>query len=230
MSHPGEEPRPNTKHSNGRPSGLRTLLIGIAGGTGSGKTTIARKVVEAMPAGSAVLLDHDSYYHDQSHLSREERAAVNYDHPDALDNELLMRHLQALRDGRPLDKPVYDFTTHCRKEETLRVPWAPVVVVEGILILADPRLRDLLDIKIFVDTDPDIRVFRRVRRDMEERGRSFESVRKQYYGTVRPMHLQYVEPSKMWADLIIPEGGHNVVALDLVIGKLLRFLETTRLG
>ena len=230
MSHTRKDPPTGPGPSKGGRPAPRTLFIGIAGGTGSGKTTIARKVVEAMPADSAVLLDHDSYYQDQSHLSQEERGAVNYDHPDALDNELLMRHLQALREGRPLDKPVYDFTTHCRREETLKVPWAPVVVVEGILILADPRLRDMLDIKIYVDTDPDIRVFRRVRRDMEERGRSFESVRKQYYTTVRPMHLQYVEPSKMWADLIIPEGGHNVVALDLVIGKLLRFLETTTLG
>lgn len=226
----GGEKRSDPDRPGGSVDRPQTLFVGIAGGTGSGKTTVARKVVEALPDGGAVLLDHDSYYRDQSHLSVEVRAAVNYDHPDALDNELLLSHLEALRAGRSVEKPVYDFTIHSRRTETVTVLWAPVVVVEGILILADPRLRDVLDIKIFVDTDPDIRVFRRVRRDMEERGRSFESVRKQYYSTVRPMHLQYVEPSKMWADLIIPEGGHNVVALDLVIGKLLRFLDSTNSG
>jgi uridine kinase len=203
----------------------KTLVVGIAGGTGSGKTTIARKIVGGLPAGKAVLLDHDSYYRDQSNLPLSERIKVNYDHPDALDNGLLLEHLQALRAGRSVDKPVYDFTIHSRKEEVTDVRWAPVVVVEGILILADEKVRSEMDIKIFVDTDADIRVFRRVRRDMEERGRDFESIRKQYYSSVRPMHLQFVEPSRMWADLIIPEGGHNLVALDLVIGKLLRFLE-----
>lgn len=203
----------------------QTLTIGIAGGTGSGKTTIARKIVEALPMGKAVLLDHDSYYRDQSHLSVEQRAELNFDHPDSLENELLIEHLTALRNGESIEKPTYDFTCHCRKAETFKIAWAPVVVLEGILILADPGLRSLLDIKIFVDTDPDIRVFRRIRRDMRERGRDFESIRQQYYSTVRPMHMQFVDPSKRQADIIIPEGGHNTIAMDLVIGKLLRYLD-----
>ena len=203
-----------------------TLVIGIAGGTGSGKTTIARKIVEALPEGTAVLMDHDSYYRDLSHLPMEERVKVNFDHPDSLDNDLLIEHIKELRAGNGVDKPIYDFKLHTRLAETEPVPWAPVVVVEGILILADPRVRELLDIKVFVDTDADIRLFRRIRRDMRDRGRSFESIRAQYYATVRPMHLQFVEPSKRWADLIIPEGGHNMVALDMVIGKLLQFLSS----
>ena len=201
------------------------LIIGIAGGTGSGKTTIAKKIVASIPHKNAVLLDHDSYYCDQSHLSPEQRLKVNYDHPDSLENELLIEHLKRLRQGVPVQKPIYDFTTHSRRQETEEVPSAPIVVVEGILILADPAVRREMDIKVFVDTDPDIRVFRRIRRDMKERGRSFMSVRKQYYETVRPMHLQFVEPSKRWSDLIIPEGGHNAIALDMVIGKLLRHVE-----
>ena len=203
-----------------------TLVIGIAGGTGSGKTTIARKIVEALPPGTAVLMDHDSYYRDLSHLPMEERVKVNFDHPDSLDNDLLIEHIKALRAGNGVNKPIYDFKQHTRLPETEPVPWAPVVVVEGILILADPKVRELLDIKVFVDTDADIRLFRRIRRDMRDRGRSFESIRAQYYATVRPMHLQFVEPSKRWADLIIPEGGHNMVALDMVIGKLLQFLSS----
>ncbi len=203
-----------------------TLVIGIAGGTGSGKTTIARKIVEALPRGTAVLVDHDSYYRDLTHLPLEERVKVNFDHPDSLDNDLLIDHLRRLRSGKAVDKPIYDFKQHTRLPQTERVPWAPVVVVEGILILADPNVRDLLDIKVFVDTDADIRLFRRIRRDMRERGRSFDSIRSQYYSTVRPMHLQFVEPSKRWADVIIPEGGHNMVALDMVIGKLLQFLSS----
>jgi uridine kinase len=203
----------------------KTLIIGIAGGTGSGKTTVARKVVEAMPVGKAVLLDHDSYYRDRSDLTLEQRAQLNFDHPEALENELLVEHLDSISGGKTIRKPVYDFTTHTRSKQTVSIPWAPVVVVEGILILSDPALRRLLDIKVFVDTDPDIRAFRRIRRDMRERGRDFEAIRKQYYETVRPMHLQFVEPSKRWADIIIPEGGHNTIALDLVIGRMLRHLD-----
>jgi uridine kinase len=203
---------------------MGAILVGIAGGTGSGKTTIAQNIMARLPPGSSVLIDHDSYYRPFSHLSLEERQQLNFDHPDALDNDLLVSHLQDLRAGRGVDKPVYNFVTHCREDGTERIEPAPIVIVEGILILADERIRDLLDLKLFVDTDPDIRVLRRVRRDMEQRGRSFQSVREQYYRTVRPMHLQFVEPSKRWADLIVPEGGENTIALDVVGARLMQFL------
>ena len=198
------------------------LVIGVAGGTGSGKTTIARKLVDAMPRGSALIVEYDAYYRDRSDLSPDQRAALNYDHPDALESELLADHLRLLRTGQPIDAPIYDFRTHTRVSETRRVVPTPVVVVEGILTLAQPAVREQLDIKIFVDTDPDIRVFRRVRRDLEERGRTFASIREQYYRTVRPMHNQFVEPSKRWADLIIPEGGDNHVALEILVARLLQ--------
>jgi uridine kinase len=201
-------------------------MIGIGGGTGSGKTTVARKVAAGLPAGSVVIIEHDSYYRDRRDLSPEERARLNYDHPDALDNEMFVEHLGALRTGRPVDVPAYDFKIHLRRPETRRVEPAPVVIVEGILVFVDERVRQLLDMKIFVDTDADIRIMRRIRRDIEERGRDFGSIREQYYNTVRPMHLQFVEPSKRWADLIIPEGGENRVALDLLVGKLLYVLST----
>jgi len=196
------------------------LIIGIAGGTGSGKSTIARNLGAGLPAEHVVTLDHDSYYRDRPDLDFEARAQINFDHPDALDTPLLVEHLQALRAGRSVQIPVYDFKTHRRLQETRAVEPRPVVVVEGILVFVDPALRSLLDIKVFVDTDADIRVFRRIRRDLSQRGRSFESVRDQYYKHVRPMHLEFVEPSKRWADLIIPEGGDNHVALDVIIGKL----------
>ena len=198
------------------------LVIGVAGGTGSGKTTIARKLVDALPHGSAVIVEYDAYYRDRSDLSPDQRAALNYDHPDALESELLAEHLRLLRAGQPVDAPIYDFRNHTRRQETRRIAPTPVVVVEGILTLAQPAVREQLDIKIFVDTDPDIRVFRRVRRDLEERGRTFASVREQYYRTVRPMHNQFVEPSKRWADLIIPEGGDNHVALEILVARLLQ--------
>lgn len=204
-----------------------SLVIGVAGGTGSGKTTVARKIRESLPAGTAVILDHDSYYRDRSDLPLAERERLNYDHPDSLDNALLRRDLDLLRAGEVVHKPVYDFGTHTRLQKTVAVSRAPIIIVEGILILVDEALRSRFDIKLFIDTDADIRVFRRVRRDMERRGRTFASIRQQYYATVRPMHLQFVEPSKRWADLIIPEGGQNRVALDLIVGKLLNFLETT---
>ncbi len=199
---------------------MKPFMVGIAGGTGSGKSTIAQKIREGIPDGACATLDHDSYYREHPELTGEERALVNYDHPDALDNDLLLRHLDALRSGCAVDVPIYDFVTHSRKRETRRVEPRPVVVVEGILTFVDPRVRERLDVKIFVDTDPDIRVFRRIRRDMEHRGRTFQQVREQYYTTVRPMHLQFVEPSKRWADLIIPEGGNNSVAIEMIIGRL----------
>jgi len=192
------------------------LVLGIAGGSGSGKSTIARAILAALPAGSGVLLEQDHYYRAQSHLPLEERERVNYDHPDALEIELLCDHLDALRRGEAIDRPTYDFAIHDRAPEPLHVPPARVIVVEGILVLADERLRERLDVKIYVDTDPDIRLMRRIRRDLEHRGRSFQQVRKQYYETVRPMHLAFVEPSKRFADVIVPEGGENRVALELI--------------
>lgn len=196
------------------------LILGIAGGSGSGKTTIAENIARALPESEVTTLEHDSYYRDRSDLTYEERCALNYDHPGSLETELLVAHLEALRRGEAVAVPVYDFNSHARQAASRRVRPTPVVIVEGILTFVDPRLRALLDIKIFVDTDADIRAFRRIRRDLEKRGRSFASVREQYYSTVRPMHLEFVEPSKRWADIIIPEGGNNRVAIDLVIGKL----------
>ena len=196
------------------------LVLGIAGGSGSGKSTIARAILAALPAGAGVLLEQDNYYRAQSHLPLEERERVNYDHPDALEMELLCEHLDALRAGRAIMRPTYEFASHDRAAEGLRVEPAPVIVVEGILVLADERLRARFDVKIFVDTDPDIRVMRRIRRDLEHRGRTFAQVRKQYYETVRPMHLAFVEPSKRYSDVIIPEGGQNRVALELIMSHV----------
>ena len=196
---------------------MEPLLIGIAGGTGSGKTTIAHGLAAALPVESVAILQHDSYYRDRPDLSFEDRSKLNFDHPDALETTLLVEHLRTLKSGKAVQAPNYDFTTHRRRPETRRIEPTPVVLVEGILVLADENLRSMLDIKVFVDTDADIRAFRRIRRDIEQRGRSFQSVRDQYYVTVRPMHLQFVEPSKRWADVIIPEGGENRVALDLLV-------------
>lgn len=198
------------------------VFIGIAGGTGSGKSTIAKNLAEGLPAGSAQIVDHDAYYKDLAHLPFEERVMVNFDHPDSLETSLLVRQLDALREGRGIDVPLYDFATHTRRKETRRVEPTPLIIVEGILVFVEEELRKRLDVKIFVDTDADIRVMRRIRRDLEHRGRSFQSIRDQYYKTVRPMHLQFVEPSKRWADVIVPEGGNNRVALDLLVGKLVR--------
>jgi uridine kinase len=196
------------------------LLIGIAGGTGSGKSTVARKIAEGLPPGSVGVIDHDAYYRDRPELSPAERGKVNYDHPDSLDNDLLVSHLTALKSGQPVEIPIYDFKTHSRLQDRRRLLPTRILIVEGILVFVEARVRQLLDVKIFVDTDADLRVFRRIRRDLEQRGRTFQSIREQYYTTVRPMHLQFVEPSKRWADLIIPEGGENHIAVDLVRGKL----------
>ena len=200
----------------------RPLCIGIAGGTGSGKSTVARKLMSALPAGRCSVIDHDAYYRDLAHLPLAARAETNFDHPASLESSLLAEHLHALRAGRAVDIPIYDFVTHTRRAETRRVEPAALVIVEGILVFVEPEVRNLLDIKIFVDTDADIRLMRRIRRDLEQRGRSFASVRDQYYATVRPMHLEFVEPSKRWADLIVPEGGDNHVALDVLLGGLAR--------
>jgi len=204
---------------------MQPLLIGIAGGTGSGKSTVASKIAAGLPSEAVAIIDHDSYYRDQSHLTVDERAQLNFDHPDALDNDLLVSHLAELRAGRAVDVPIYDFKTHARLAQRRHQRPTRILIVEGILVFVEERVRQLLDVKIFVDTDADIRVFRRVRRDLEQRGRTFQSVREQYYKTVRPMHLQFVEPSKRWADLIIPEGGDNHIAIDLVLGKLRHVLD-----
>ena len=200
----------------------RPYVVGIAGGTGSGKTTVAERLAAAMPPGRCVTIDHDAYYRDQSHLPPAARADVNYDHPSALDSALFAEHLSELRAGRAVEVPIYDFATHTRRTQTRSVAPASVIIVEGILVFADAALREQMDIRIFVDTDADIRLMRRIRRDLEERGRTFQSVRDQYYATVRPMHIEHVEPSKRWADLILPEGGNNRVALDILLGQLWR--------
>ncbi len=197
---------------------MTPLIIGIAGGTGSGKTTVARRLRDALPG--CVLMEHDWYYRDRGHLPPAERETVNYDHPDALDSDLLAEHLAWLREGKPIAAPIYDYLTHTRSRECRHIAPAPVVIVEGILVLAESALRAQMDIKVFVDTDADIRVFRRIRRDLEQRGRSFASVRDQYYQSVRPMHLQFVEPSKRWADLILPEGGENQVGIEILLARL----------
>lgn len=202
----------------------RPLVVGIAGGTGSGKTTVAQRLARAMPPGRCVMIEHDAYYRDQSHLSTDERAAINYDHPSSLESPLLAAHLRELRAGRAVEVPIYDFATHTRRAESRQVAPARVILVEGILVFAEPALREQMDIKLFVDTDPDIRLMRRIRRDLEERGRTFQSVRDQYYATVRPMHIEHVEPSRRWADLIIPEGGDNDVALEVLLGQLWRIV------
>jgi len=197
----------------------RPLVVGIAGGTGSGKTTVAHKLAAAM-SGRSVTIEHDAYYRDQSHLPLAERAQINYDHPSSLETSLLVEHLRELRAGRAVEVPSYDFATHTRRAERRRFEPARVIIVEGILVFTDPALRELMDVKIFVDTAPDIRLMRRIRRDLEQRGRTFSSVRDQYYATVRPMHIEHVEPSKRWADLIVPEGGDNTVAIDVLLGQL----------
>lgn len=198
------------------------LTIGIAGGSGSGKTTVARKVRDELSDEAVALIEHDAYYRDRPDLSYDERRQLNFDHPDALETSLLIEHLRELRAGRGVDVPVYDFRTHRRAEERRRVDPHPVVILEGIMVFVDETLRSLLDVKIYVDTDSDIRAFRRIRRDIEQRGRTFESVREQYYSTVRPMHLRFVEPSKRWADVIIPEGGENRRGIELVTALVQR--------
>lgn len=199
---------------------MKRFVIGVAGGTGSGKTTVAQKIAESVASDVVTLIEHDSYYRDRSDLSFEERSQLNFDHPDSLETSLLVEHLRKLKSGETVDMPVYDFTTHSRKAESVRVHSTPVIVVEGILAFVDSALRDLCDLRVFVDTDADIRVFRRIRRDIEQRGRNFADIREQYYNTVRPMHLQFVEPSKRYAHVILPEGGSNAIALDLIVGKV----------
>lgn len=198
----------------------RPFVIGVAGGTCSGKTTVSRRIQETVGPTQLAYLQHDSYYHDHSHLSPEERARCNYDHPDSLDTRLMVSHLRALCHWEAADVPLYDFARHARLPETHRVLPAPVVLVEGILLFVEPDLREIMDMRIYVDTDADIRFIRRLHRDVNERGRTLESIISQYLNTVRPMHLEFVEPSKRYADLIVPEGGNNRVAMEMIISRV----------
>ncbi|WP_040211590.1 uridine kinase [Clostridium polynesiense] len=203
----------------------KPILIGITGGTGSGKSTVAKEIYKKFTEDCIAMIEQDSYYKDQSHLSLEDRVKTNYDHPDAFDNELLVEHLQKLLKGYSIEKPIYDFSIHNRKKETIRVEPKEIIIVEGILVLEDPKLRDILDIKIYVDTDADVRIIRRLVRDINERGRTVESVINQYLSVVRPMHLQFTEPTKRYADIIIPEGGHNKVAIDILVANIKQILQ-----
>ncbi len=206
----------------------RGILIGLAGGSGSGKTMVTRRLIEQLGSDRVIVVEQDSYYRDLSHLPFAERAAQNFDHPDAMDSELLIRHVQELLHGRAVDIPLYDFTQHLRLRETRSTGPHDVIVLEGILMLDNPDLRKLMDIKVYVDTDADIRFIRRLKRDTQERGRTMASVVEQYERTVRPMHLQFVEPSKRYADIIIPEGGFNNVAIDLLRTKIVALLRERR--
>jgi uridine kinase len=202
------------------PDRLTPLVIGIAGGSGSGKTTVAQTILQRVGPDRISFLQHDAYYKDLSGLPPAQRAEVNFDHPNSLENELLIQQIQRLSDGKAVEVPIYDFSTHSRTTRTFTVQPRGVILVEGILIFAEPELRSLFDVKIFVDTDPDLRFIRRLQRDIMERGRSTDSVIKQYLATVRPMHLEFVEPSKRYADVIIPEGGFNAAALDMVVARI----------
>jgi uridine kinase len=204
------------------------VVIGIAGGTGSGKTTVANVIVERIGADHIAYLPHDAYYKDLSDLPDNQRTQINFDHPDSLDTELFFEHILCLKNKQPIAMPVYDFKTHSRTNQIRRILPQPVILVEGILIFIESKLRKLFDIKIFVDTDPDIRFIRRLQRDITERGRTTESVIQQYLTTVRPMHLEFVEPSKRYADVIIPEGGLNTVAMDMVVARLEALLRMNR--
>jgi uridine kinase len=199
---------------------MEPVVIGVAGGTGSGKTTVAQAILKGASTEQISLIQHDAYYKDLSDLPQAQRAMFNFDHPDALDNGLLIDHLRELKAGRPIEMPVYDFTTHTRTGQTRHVEPHPVILVEGILIFADSSLRRLMDVKIYVDTDADIRFIRRLQRDIAERGRTMESVIHQYLATVRPMHQEFVEPSKRYADVIIPEGGFNEVAIEMIAARI----------
>ncbi len=202
------------------PNRTTPLILGIAGGSGSGKSTVARGLLQRVGTERIAFLPHDAYYKDLSQLPAAQRAQINFDHPDSLETDLLIEHVRALKAGRAIDLPVYDFTTDRRTSQRIRIEPQPVIIVEGILIFAEPALRQLFDVKIFVDTDADIRLIRRLQRDMTERGRSAESVIQQYLATVRPMHLEFVEPSKRYADVIVPEGGYNEVAMDMIVARI----------
>ena len=203
---------------------VRRILIGVAGGSGSGKTLVARNIVRDLGSGRVVIIDQDSYYKNLENIPFRDRESRNFDHPDAFDNGLLTRHIRELLAGTPVEQPIYDYAEHRRLDETRHIGEHFIIVLEGILIFADAELRDLMDIKLFIDADADVRFIRRLRRDLVERGRSVDSIIRQYEESVRPMHMQFVEPSKRWADVIIPEGGHNQVAIDLVKTKIRELL------
>jgi uridine kinase len=202
----------------------KPLIIGIAGGSGSGKSTVARKVADSLSSLSVAFIDMDAYYRNYVTIPLEERRRVNWDHPDAFDFELLTDHLEELSARRAIDKPAYDFVTHLRSDRTVRVEPADVIVIDGILLFVDPRVRELCDVKVFVDADADIRLIRRLQRDMRARGRPLNEIIDQYLSTVRPMHLQFVEPSKRYADVIVPRGGHNAIAIEMIVAKISRRL------
>ena len=208
------------------PNRTPPLVIGIAGGTGSGKSTVAKVIIDRVGANHIALLPHDAYYKDLVKLEPAQRAIINFDHPDSLETSLLVQHIKQLKNYEPIELPVYDFKTHTRTTTTVHIAPQPVILVEGILILAEKNLRDLFDVKIFVDTDADIRFIRRLERDIAERGRTSTSVINQYMATVRPMHLEFVEPSKRYADVIIPEGGLNTVAMDMLVARIEALLRT----
>jgi uridine kinase len=210
------------------PNRTPPLVIGIAGGTGSGKSTVAMVIIDRVGAKHIALLPHDAYYKDLSNLAPAQRAIINFDHPDSLETSLLMEHIRRLKNYQSIELPVYDFKTHTRTTQTTHIEPQPVILVEGILILAEKGLRELFDVKIFVDTDADIRFIRRLERDIAERGRTSTSVINQYMATVRPMHLEFVEPSKRYADVIIPEGGLNTVAMDMVVARIEALLRTNQ--
>ena len=200
------------------------VVLGVAGGTGSGKTTVVRELLKAVGRERIAFIEQDSYYVDVDWANPEQIAHYNFDHPSALDNELLVAQIERIKGGETIEVPIYDFVRHRRKKETRRVEPKPVILLEGILLFAEPQLRELLDFKIYVDTDADIRLIRRLRRDLRERGREFDDVLRQYLETVRPMHRDFVEPSKRWADVIIPQGGENRVALEMVIARIEQLL------
>ncbi|MGI2326512.1 uridine kinase [Planococcus sp. YIM B11945] len=203
----------------------RPVVIGIAGGSGSGKTSVTNSIYEVFKENSVVVIEQDYYYKDQSNLAFEERLKTNYDHPLAFDTDLLIDHINQLIERKPIEKPVYNYALHTRSDETVLIDPKDVIILEGILVLEDPRLRELMDIKLFVDTDADLRIIRRLLRDINERGRTIDSVIDQYLTVVRPMHNQFIEPTKRYADVIIPEGGQNEVAIDLMVTKIKTILE-----
>lgn len=206
----------------------KPIVIGVTGGSGSGKTTVSRAIFEQLKGHSLLMIEEDSYYNDQSNVSIEERVKTNYDHPNAFDTDLLVSQITELLNWKSIEKPIYDYKQHTRSQETVTVEPKEVIILEGIMVLNDPRLRDLMDIKIFVDTDDDIRIIRRIQRDMEERGRSLQSVIDQYLATVKPMYHQFIEPTKRYADIIVPEGGQNQVAIDLLVTKVRDILRSNK--
>ncbi|USK38013.1 uridine kinase [Cytobacillus firmus] len=203
----------------------KPVVIGVAGGSGSGKTSVTKAIYDRFKGHSILMIEQDYYYKDQTHLPFEERLKTNYDHPLAFDNDLLIEHIESLLKYEPIRKPVYDYAMHTRSEEVIKVEPKDVIILEGILILEDERLRNLMDMKLYVDTDADLRIIRRLFRDIKERGRTMDSVIEQYVNVVRPMHNQFIEPTKRYADIIIPEGGHNYVAIDLMVTKIQTILE-----